>query len=373
VRLTGELIVSKNALGHAVRLAEQEGSSFAAALKNQHAVLDRLVNELQRAVVTTRVLPLRVAFQRFPRLVRELSAELEKPATLVLEGEDTEADKTIVETLVEPLVHVIRNALDHGVEDAAARAAAGKPEVATIRLRAAREGDSVVVEVTDDGAGIDVARVKQIAHARNLLTPEAAAALSDEEAAALVFLPGFSTSTTVTELSGRGVGMDAVRSAVARLGGEVTARSVAGRGTTVRFVLPFSVLVTQVMTVEAGGQLFGIPLDSVVETIRVAKESIFPVGAAHAIVLRDRTVPLVRLAEVLAKHTEKRGDDEGPIVIAQLGGGLGAVQVDRVGERMDVILKPLDGLLADVPGIAGSTLLGDGSVLLVLDLAEIVR
>jgi two-component system chemotaxis sensor kinase CheA len=207
VRLTGELIVSKNALGHAVRLAEQEGSSFAAALKNQHAVLDRLVNELQRAVVTTRVLPLRVAFQRFPRLVRELSAELEKPATLVLEGEDTEADKTIVETLVEPLVHVIRNALDHGVEDAAARAAAGKPEVATIRLRAAREGDSVVVEVTDDGAGIDVARVKQIAHARNLLTPEAAAALSDEEAAALVFLPGFSTSTTVTELSGRGVGI----------------------------------------------------------------------------------------------------------------------------------------------------------------------
>jgi two-component system chemotaxis sensor kinase CheA len=372
VRLTGELIVSKNALGHAVRLAEQEGSSFAAALKNQHAVLDRLVNELQRSVVATRVLPLRVAFQRFPRLVRELSAELKKPATLVLEGEDTEADKTIVETLVEPLVHVMRNALDHGVEDAAARAAAGKPEVATIRLRAARDGDSVAVEVTDDGAGIDVARVKQVAQARNLMTAEAAAALSDEQAVALIFLPGFSTSTTVTELSGRGVGMDAVRSAIARLGGDVEARSVAGHGTTVRFVLPFSVLVTQVMTVEAGGQLFGIPLDSVVETIRVAKESIFPVGAAHAIVLRDRTVPLVRLADVLAKRTEKR-DDAGPIVVAQLGESLGAVQVDRVGERMDVILKPLDGLLADVPGVAGSTLLGDGSVLLVLDLAEIVR
>jgi len=373
VRLTGELIVSNNAIGHAVKVAEQEGSSLAVTLKNQHAALNRLVAELQRAVVGMRVLPLSVAFRRFPRLVREMSAELKKPANLVLDGEDTEADKAIVETLVEPLVHLLRNALDHGVEDTASRAAAGKPDVATIHLRAFREGEHVVVEVTDDGAGIDVAKIKQVARERSLAAADDLAVMTDEQALDLIFLPGFSTAKTVTELSGRGVGMDAVRTAVGRLGGQVDVRSAAGKGTTVRVTLPFSVLVTQVMTVEAGGQLFGIPLDAIVETLRVEKDRIFPVGAAHAIVLRNRTIPLVRLADVLTRRSKHQRDDEGPIVIAQLGGDLGAVQVDRIGERMDVILKPLEGLLSGVPGLAGSTLLGDGSVLLVLDLGELVQ
>jgi len=371
VRLTGELIVSNNAIGHAVRLAEQQGSSLAVTLKNQHAALNRLVAELQRAVVGMRVLPLRTVFRRFPRLVREMSAELKKPANLVLDGEDTEADKAIVETLAEPLVHLLRNALDHGIEDAVARAAAAKPAVATILLRAFREGEHVIVEVTDDGAGIDVTKVKQIARDRNLAAAVDLAVMTDEQALDLIFLPGFSTAKTVTELSGRGVGMDAVRTAVGRLGGQVEIRSAVGKGTTVRVTLPFSVLVTQVMTVEAGGQLFGIPLDAIVETLRVEKDGIFPVGAAHAIVLRDRTIPLVRLGDVLTSG--HRSGDSGPIVIARLDGDLGAVQVDRIGERMDVILKPLEGLLSGVPGLAGSTLLGDGSVLLVLDLYELVQ
>jgi two-component system chemotaxis sensor kinase CheA len=163
-----------------------------------------------------------------------------------------------------------------------------------------------------------------------------------------------------------------VRTALSRLGGHVEARTEPGKGTTIRFTLPFSVLVTQVMTVEAGGQSFGIPLDAIIETIRVSSESIFAVGAAHAIVLRDRTVPLIRLAQVLAQDGQQDGND-GPIVIANVGGDLGALQVDRIGERMDVMFKPLDGLLAGLPGIAGSTLLGDGSVLLVLDLAELIQ
>jgi two-component system chemotaxis sensor kinase CheA len=373
VRLTGELIVAKNALGHSVKLAEREDSSLAVDLKNQQAALDRLVSELQRAVVGMRVLPLRVAFQRFPRLIREMSAELGKPATLVVDGEDTEADKAIVETIVEPLVHLLRNALDHGVENAEARSVAGKPAVATIRLSAFREGEHVVIEVTDDGGGIDVARIRQVAQDRNLKPADEIASMSDDEALDLIFLPGFSTATAVTHLSGRGVGMDAVRTAVARLGGHVELRTAAGRGTTVRVTLPFSVLVTQVMTVEAGGQLFGIPLDAVVETLRVEKDRIFPVGAAHAIVLRDRTIPLVRLTDLLANRARDQADGSGPIVIAQLDGQLGAVQVDRIGERMDIILKPLDGLLSGVPGLAGSALLGDGGVLLVLDLAEVVQ
>jgi two-component system chemotaxis sensor kinase CheA len=372
VRLTGELIVAKNSLGHSVKLAEQRGSDLAVALNNQHAALDRLVADLQRAVVGIRVLPLRAAFQRFPRLIREMSAELEKPAVLVINGEDTEADKAIVESIVEPLVHLLRNSLDHGVEASATRAAAGKPSVATIQLSAFRDGEHVVIEVTDDGAGIDAARVRQVANERNLAAPDAIAAMSDEEALDLIFLPGFSTAKTVTHLSGRGVGMDAVRTAVTQLGGQVGIRTAAGQGTTIRVTLPFSVLVTKVMTVEAGGQLFGIPLDAVVETLRVAKERIFAVGAARAIVLRDQTIPLVRLTDVLATSTN-RADDSGPIVIAQLDGQLGGVQVDKIGERMDIILKPLDGLLSGMPGLAGSALLGDGGVLLILDLAEVIQ
>jgi len=372
VRLTGELTVAKNAIGHAVKLAESEGSALAVPLKNQHAGLDRLVSELQRAVVGMRVLPLRVAFQRFPRLIHELAAELGKPTALMIEGEETEADKAIVEILVEPLVHVLRNAMDHGVEDAAARAAAGKPAVATIRLRAFRESEHVLIEIADDGSGIDLARVRQVAAERNVATAEELASMNDAQLVDLIFAPGFSTAAAVTQVSGRGVGMGAVRTAVSRLGGHVDVRSSAGEGTTVRFTLPFSVLVTQVMTVEAAGQTFGIPLDAVVETIRVSKDSIFPVGAAHAIVLRNRTIPLVRLAQVLAPRAAG-GDEAGPIVIAKIDGDLGALQVDRVGERMEIMLKPLDGLLSGLPGIAGSTLLGDGSVLLVLDLAELLQ
>jgi two-component system chemotaxis sensor kinase CheA len=372
VRLTGELIIAKNSIGHALKLAEHDGSGSTLKMKSQHAALDRLVTELQRAVIGMRVLPLRVVFQRFPRLVRELSAELRKPAVLVVEGEDTEADKAIVEVLAEPLVHLVRNALDHGVEQADVRTSFGKPAVATIRLRAARAGEHVVVEVADDGVGIDVGKIKQAALQRNLLTADAAAALRDEELLDLIFLPGFSTAQAVTELSGRGVGMDAVRSAVTRLGGHVEARTELGKGTTVRLTLPFSVLITQVMTVEAGGQWFGIPLDAIVETMRADAVSIFPVGAAHAIVLRERTVPLVRLADLLAKGSTPAGGG-GPIVVTQLGGETGAVQVDKIGERIDIILTPLQGLLAAVPGLAGSALMGDGSVLLVLDLAEFVR
>jgi two-component system chemotaxis sensor kinase CheA len=373
VRLTGELIVAKNAIGHAVEQAERERAAVAKTLKERHAALDRLIGELQRSALGLRVLPLRAAFQRCHRLVRELAATLAKPAALVVEGEDTEADKAVVEALGEPLVHVLRNAMDHGIETAAVRAAAGKPPVATMRLRALRDGEHVLVEVSDDGAGIDLARVREVARTRGVATDEELAALSDSAVLDLIFAPGFSTATAVTEVSGRGVGMDAVRGAVRRLGGNVTVESAAGRGTTVRFTLPFSVMLTQVLTVEAAGQTFGIPLERVVETLRVPPARIFSVGAAHAIVLRDRTVPLVRLAGALGAASAPRFAASVPVVVADVEGATGALEVERVGERMEVMLKPMDGLLAGLPGIAGSTLLGDGGVLLVLDVAELLR
>lgn len=374
VGLTGELTVAKNAVGYTARLAQDgaDPNALAAALKDQHALLDRLVGELQRSVLNIRVLPLRHAFQRFPRLVREMAASLGKPVRLVTEGDVTEADKAIVEALSEPLLHVLRNAVDHGIEGAEERAGRGKPPTATVRLRAARDGEHVLVEVEDDGRGIDLARVRAVAAEHGVASGQALAAMSDEEAANLVFAPGFSTAAEVTGLSGRGVGMDAVRAAVERMGGRVAVESRPGQGTLVRFTLPFTVMMTRVMTVEAGGQVFGIPLDAVLETVRLPRDRIVPVGAAHAFVLRDRTIPLIDLAGVLAGTGATAAAPEANVVVAALDGQFAGIEVDRLGERLDVMLKPMDGLLAGMPGLSGTTLLGDGRVLLVLDLRELL-
>ncbi|MFG1425872.1 chemotaxis protein CheA [Roseixanthobacter glucoisosaccharinicivorans] len=375
VKLTGELTIAKNAVGHLSRLAQKGAdlATLAAGLKDQHALLERLMDELQGAVLRLRVLPLRQVFQRFPRLVREISAGLGKSVQLVTEGDATEADKAIVEALFEPLLHVIRNALDHGIEPDVRRIAAGKPERATVRLRAARQGEHVVVEVQDDGGGIDVARIRDTAVARGVATPEAVAALSDAEALDLIFRPGFSTAETVTDLSGRGVGMDAVRASLARLGGRVAVETVPGQGTTVRFTLPFTIMITRVMTVQAGGQAFGIPMDMVVETVRVPRARIARIGAAEAFALRERTVPLVALAGVLGETDADRAADDANVVVIGMGTQLGGLEVDSLGERIDVILQPLDGILSGMRGIAGTTLLGDGRVLLVLDVQEMLR
>jgi two-component system chemotaxis sensor kinase CheA len=374
VKLAGELTVAKNALGHAAALANRDADpkSLAVMLKNQHAVFERLALQLQRAVLNLRVLPVRQVFQRFPRLVREMAAGLGKPAALALHGEDVEADKAIVEALFEPLLHVLRNAVDHGVEGAEARAAAGKPLTALIQLRAARLGEHVVIEVADDGRGVDVGRVRRLAAERGVATREALAAMSDADAVDLIFAPGFSTAEDVTSLSGRGVGMDAVRTAVAQLGGRVEVESRAGAGTTVRLTLPFAVVMSRVLTVEAGGQAFGVPLDTLVETLRVPRERILPLGAGAAFVLRERTVPLIALAASLGTARAPASGGAANVVVADVAGHWVALEVDRVGERMDVMLKPMEGLLAGMPGVAGTTLLGDGRVLIVLDLEELV-
>jgi two-component system chemotaxis sensor kinase CheA len=375
VRLTGELIVAKNAIGHTAKLAQENADSTAIQLRNHYAVLNRLILQLQNSAIGMRVLPLRSVFQRFPRVLREMSSSLGKPTELRVEGEDTEADKAIVEMLFEPLLHVVRNAVDHGVEDGEERRKKGKPAVATVRLRAARDGDQVVIEVSDDGAGIDVERVRTVAKERGVASGEDLAVMSDAEVIDLVFAPGFSTAARITEISGRGVGMDAVRSAVEKVGGRVSIASRAGQGTTVGFSLPFSVLMTQVMTVEAGGQVFGIPLDAIVETVRVPKAAFAGVGGAQVIVQRNRTIPVVELTGVLSgtQDTEPRDEADATVVIVAVGGQLVGIHVDRPGERMDVILKALDGLMSGTPGIAGTTVLGDGRVLLVLDIAEMLQ
>jgi two-component system chemotaxis sensor kinase CheA len=373
VRLTGELLIAKNAIGHSARLAQDAADPrpLAIALKNQHLLLERLVGELQRAALSLRVLPLHHAFQRFPRLVREMAASLAKPARLMIEGATTEADKTIVEAISEPLLHVLRNSLDHGLENAADRATLGKPATATIVLRAGRQGEHVIIEVEDDGRGIDVARVREVAHERNVASQATLDGMSDDEVIDLIFAPGFSTAAEVTDLSGRGVGMDVVRTSIERLGGRVTVSSRPQRSTIVRFTLPFTVMMTQVLTVEAAGQVFGVPMDAVVETVRVNRDAIASIGAARALVLRNRTVPVIDLGQALGRKRSASAGDA-TVLIVSVAGQWGGLEVDRLGERLDVMLKPPEGLLAGVPGIDGTTLLGDGRVLIVLDLHEIL-
>lgn len=371
VRLAGEFTVLMNAAGHAAALAERgEGRALAPLLKRQHGALERLVDAFQHAVLALRVLPLRHVFQRFPRLVRDMAQALDKPLRLVIEGEATEADKAIVEALFEPLLHILRNAADHAIEPAAARRAAGKPETGLVVLRARREEDRLVVEVEDDGGGLDTARIRAVAAARGVASPEALAALTEEEAGDLVFAPGFSTRPDVTDYSGRGVGMDAVRVAVERLGGRVALRSRPGLGTRVRLDLPVSILKTEVMTVEVGGQVLGLPLDVVVETTRIPRAALARIGAARAFVWRGRTVPLLDLSGVLEAEGSTERSSEALVVVTLVAGAYGGLEVGRFGERMSVMLRPMEGLLAGLPCL-GTTLLGDGRVLIVLDLHEL--
>jgi two-component system chemotaxis sensor kinase CheA len=374
VNLTGELTVVKNAFGHIAVLAQGGlDKEVLASLREQHARLDRLMGELQRAVLRIRVLPLRHVFGRFPRLVRELSANLGKPIKFVMEGDDTEADAAIVENLFEPLLHVLRNAVDHGIETEARRAELSKPATATIMLRARRHLENVIVEVEDDGRGIDIERVREVAIARNLLPLDALARMDDKEIVGLIFAPGFSTVQEVTGLSGRGVGMDSVKAAIDRFGGSVAVDSRSGRGTTMRLTLPFTVMMTRVMTVETAGQVFGIPIDVVIETAAVARDQLVPVGLSHAFVLRDRTIPVVDLAESLGLSRSGPSGSEAKVVVTSAGGRVGGIKVEKLGERMDVMLKPMEGLLRNMRGIAGTTLLGDGRVLIVLDAQELFQ
>ena len=282
------------------------------------------------------------------------------------------ADKAIVDMLFEPLLHTIRNAIDHGAESEAKRASIGKSPAATIRLRARRERENVIVEVEDDGRGIDPDHIRKIARDRRFLAPDVLADMSDREVIDLIFAPGFSTAQEITDLSGRGVGLDAVRTAVERIGGRVFVESDPGVGCTIGFVLPFSAMVTKVITVVAGGQIFGVPIDAVIETLRLPRKHIYPVGGASAFILRDKTIPLMELRRSLGLATDV-APKVATIVVARCGGAPVGFEVDALGESLDVMLKPPEGLIAQARSIAGTTLLGDGTVLLILDLHELIQ
>ena len=375
VNLAGELVVARNALAYSVKRVEQElaGSDVATALQRDRDAIDRLVSELHRTVLQLRMVPMAQLFGSFPRLIRDLARQLDKNVALVTHGETTEVDKTIMDRLFEPMVHLVRNALDHGVEDREQRRAAGKSEAATISIAASRAGDRLVVEVTDDGRGIDPAVVRRKASEKWLLPDEELRALADEAVLDLVFAAGFSTASAISDISGRGIGMDVVRSAIDQIGGRASLQSRVGAGTTVRLELPMTIAMSRIMVVEAGGQLFGIAMDAVSETVRVTPDQVSRIKSNDGFVLHDRVVPIVSLAELM-KLPKPKPDATAArlLVVMEAAGRIAALEIDAIRDRLDVVLKPMQGLLAGARGYAGTTLLGNGQVLLVLDVKEIL-
>ncbi|GIM94107.1 chemotaxis protein CheA [Paractinoplanes toevensis] len=374
MELVGELNVAKNGLTFLAQAAEEEFGSRALSrrIKDQYSGLHRIAEELQASVMDIRMLPLSVAFSRFPRLVRDLSRRLGKNIELVLTGEDTMADKDVIEALGDPLVHLVRNSLDHGVETVDERLATGKPGTARITLAAVADGDAVVVEISDDGRGVDPTRVRRKAYEKGLISEEELETLSDSDAVDLVFRPGFSTAEQISDLSGRGVGMDAVRASVEKLGGAVTMRSELGSGTTVRLRLPLSMAVTQVMVFSVAGQRFGIPVDLVVETVRVPAAEMSRVLHQDVVVLRGEVVPVLDLARALDMPWTPDQTQDRAILIVGVNGQRVGLLVEQFHREVDVILKPMEGLLAYANEFSGTALLGDGLVLLVLNMKEVL-
>jgi two-component system chemotaxis sensor kinase CheA len=376
MELIGEMVVAKNALPYLAQRAEDVFGQreIAREIKNQYAVINRIAEDMQHAIMQVRMLPVGTVFQRFGRLVRDISKKLGKDVQLVIEGEDTEADKNVIESLADPLIHILRNSLDHGIELPAVRLAAGKPARGTLRVAARQEGDMVVLDISDDGAGVDTARVRAKAVERGLIAPERASAMTEHEAVQLIFLPGFSTADTISDLSGRGVGMDVVRTAVARINGTVELSSVRGQGTRLRLALPLSMAVTNVMMIESDGRRFGVPMDLIVETVRVPAEDIHRFKQAQTVVLRGRIVPLRPLNELLALEAPARlnTDGEHAVLVVRHGSESVGLLVDDFHGTSDIILKPLEGVLGGITGFAGTALMGDGSVLMILNPKELL-
>lgn len=366
LNLVGELVTAKIRLGQLARKAH---------LKEVEEVLlqvDHIVNELQEEVTAARMVPMDQIFSRFPRLVRDLSRELGKPLELELEGRDIELDRSILDEIVEALVHLVRNAADHGIEAPAERQRAGKPPTGTIRLEARRDKNHVVISVEDDGAGIDTAKIREAAVRRGLLAPEAARSLSEEEALALIFSPGFSTASRVTTVSGRGVGVDAVRARAESLGGSLKVENFPGRGTRFRIRLPLTLAIIQALRVRVGNEEYMAPVVNVVEALECNRRELQRTHGVATILLRNEVLPVLRLDSLLGLPSNE-GAPFFTVLVVEAGERRVGLIVDEVLGQQEIAIKNLGKALKSVRGFGGVTILGDGSVCLILDLPSLLE
>jgi len=338
--------------------------------------MSRVTNDLQTLIMQMRMMPVEAVFMRFPRMVRDLANTLGKRLELVISGEDTELDRTIIDGLGDPLVHMLRNAVDHGLESPADREAAGKDPVGHVHLSARHAGNSVVIEVRDDGRGMDPDALRASAVRKGVMDAASAAALSDEQAHELVFLPGFSTAVQTTDVSGRGVGMDAVRTAISDLNGEVTISSALGRGSVFTIRIPLTLAIIRALLVTSGAsagtdQVYAVPLETIEETVIVDRSEARPVSGRPCLVLRDTIVPLVWLGDSLGLAPSADESSRLDVVVVTVGSTRMGLVVDGLVGKQDVVIKHLPDYLGEVRGVTGATILGDGSVALIADVAAI--
>jgi len=374
-----ELIICKTMISHVVERFEVEVTEGPAGdlvkeLRKSSVYLDQVSKEIQASVLGIRMVPVKTIFSKFPRMLRDLAKASGKKIELQMIGEDTEIDKSLIEELSDPLIHLIRNSADHGVESPEARLKSGKPETGVVILRARHEGDSVLVEIEDDGKGIDPKIIRAKAVEKGLLSQDRADAMSDEEAINMIFLPGFSTAATVTDISGRGVGMDVVRSNVRRLNGHVAVQSVVGKGSIFTLKLPLTLAIIDALLMRSGGQVFALPGTAVEETLLVTRESISHLTRRKAINLRGEVLGVTQLRELLSFNDDQATAqaEELPVVVISTAGRRMGLIVDAFIRRQEMVIKPLAPYLASLPGISGASVMGDGGVVLILDPAELM-
>ncbi|RLB24251.1 MAG: hypothetical protein DRG76_01955 [Deltaproteobacteria bacterium] len=378
MNLVGELIVSRNALGHVERQLKQEDVPLSEVLKGlQKATqtITRISDEMQRNVMEMRMVPVRNVFQKFPRMVRDISRKTGKKVDLILQGEDTEIDKGIAEDIGDPLVHIIRNCVDHGIEMPHVRVKTGKPETGTIILKAYHEGNFIIIDIIDDGAGIDPIAVANKAIENGMITQERASQMSKEEIFNLIFMPGFSTAQEVTDISGRGVGMDVVRTNLAKLKGNVRIASEVGQGTHVRLEVPLTLALVEAMLVGAGSDIYAIPVEAITETVKITTPEIKSLMKKKAITHRGKVIGLEFLSHLLniSQNGHKMDHDEQmPVLIVQAANDCLGIVVDKLYRKEEIVIKPLADYLAGLPGIAGASILGDGKTILILEPNELV-
>ena len=373
MNIVGELIIEKTQLEALTRaMTAQQARMTSHELGKISRNLDRKLNELQKSVIEIRMVPVGQIYSKLSRTVRKLARELNKEIELVLRGEDTELDKMMVEELTDPLMHIIRNALDHGIEPADERRAKGKSPVGRITLTAYQQGNSVVIDVTDDGRGIDPEKIRKVAVSRGLIGEKEV--VDQQRANELLFTPGFSTATQVSEISGRGVGLDVVKRNIQELKGTIDVQTRIGEGTTFRISLPITLAIIQALIVDAGGEKFAIPLTSVEESLRIYSRDIRTVERREVFTLRDFTLPLLRLADAfhIDDAREHGPDSKWFVVVTRAGEKIVGILVDALVRQQEVVIKSIGERLKTIPGIAGATEIGESEIVLVVDVGTLI-
>lgn len=377
LNLVGELVIDRTRVVQLGREFEArfQHDEMVDSLQETAAHIGRITDELQEQIMKARMLPIEHVFNRFPRMVRDLAQKFGKDVQLMMEGQETELDRSVIEIISDPLIHMLRNSVDHGIEPPDERESAGKPRQGTIWLSARHEENYILIEIEDDGKGMDPAQLREVAVRKGVLTREAAERLSDREAFNLIFAPGFSTAKQVTEVSGRGVGMDIVRSNIQRVGGIVEVVSTPGKGTRFSVRLPLTLAIIRALLVSVASEVYAIPLSSVLETLKIHPDSVQFVGGHPVIVLRGRTLPLVSLQTHFYDEcfgvSSCRGKEPMFVVVVGLGERqLGLVVHHLIGEQ-EIVIKSLSRHLGEIGGISGATILGDGRIALILEVADI--